>query len=101
MHSDGIVNEGDLISALDQLVERIEPAEEGDLAAMVDVLSLSLGYFSESAADEIYSSGLWSVIDMLLAMGVLVVAAAGNFSASRKFHPAAFAGGPAGTLCLQ
>ncbi len=96
MHSDGIVNEGDLISALGLLVERIEAAEEGDLAAMVDVLSLSLGYFSESAADEIYSSGLWSVIDMLLAMGVLVVAAAGNFSTSRKFYPAAFAERPAG-----
>jgi subtilisin family serine protease len=58
------------------------------------VVSLSLGYFSESAADVAYSSGLWSVIDALLGMGVIVVAAAGNYSTSRKFYPAAFTSRP-------
>jgi hypothetical protein len=95
MHSDGIVNEGDLICALRLLADRIARAEEGDLAAMVDVVSLSLGYFDESAADVAFSSGLWQVIKVLLGMGVAVVAAAGNYSTSRKFFPAAFTEEPA------
>jgi hypothetical protein len=95
MHSDGIVNEGDLICALGLLAERIARAEKGDLTGMVDVVSLSLGYFDESAADVAYSSGLWQAIEVLLGKGVAVVAAAGNYSTSRKFFPAAFTEEPA------
>ena len=51
MHSDDVVYEGDLICALRLLANRIAAAEPGDLAEMVDVVSLSLGYFDESAAD--------------------------------------------------
>ena len=43
------------------------------MARMVDVVSLSLGYFDESAADVCYSSGLWQVIELLLEMGVAVI----------------------------
>jgi hypothetical protein len=93
-HSDGMVYEGDLTCALRQLASRIAAGEAGDLAAMVDVISLSLGYFSESEADVAYTSGLWDVIELLLRMGVVVVAAAGNFSTTRRFYPAAFAGRP-------
>jgi hypothetical protein len=96
MHSDGIVYEGDLICALALLAERIADAEAGDLAAMVDVVSLSLGYFDESSADVIYSSGLWQIIEALLELGVTVVAAAGNYSTSRRFYPAAFSLEPGG-----
>jgi len=90
MHSDGVVYEGDLICALRLLADRIAAAEAGDLTGMVDVVSLSLGYFDESAADVRYSSGLWQVIEVLLGLGVAVVAAAGNYSTSRRFYPAAF-----------
>lgn len=90
MHSDGVVAEGDLIFALGLLAERIALAESGDMAAMIDVVSLSLGYFDESAADVAYSSGLWAVIKTLLGLGVAVIAAAGNYSTSRRFYPAAF-----------
>lgn len=90
MHSDGVVYEGDLLCALRHLAKRIALAEQGAMATMVDVVSLSLGYFSESAADVAYSSGLRKVIDVLLGLGVTVVAAAGNFSTSRRFYPAAF-----------
>ncbi len=94
MHSDDVVYEGDLLCALALLAERVAVAQEsGDMAAMVDVVSLSLGYFDESAADVAYSSGLWKVIELLLELGVAVVAAAGNYSTSRRFYPAAF--------CLQ
>ena len=58
---------------------------------MVDVVSLSLGYFSETPHDEAFTSGLWQVIELLLGLGVVVVAAAGNYSTSRRFYPAAFA----------
>jgi Subtilase family len=64
------------------------------MAEMVDVVSLSLGYFDESAADVTYSSGLWQVIQVLLDLGVAVVAAAGNYSTSRRFYPAAFSRQP-------
>jgi subtilisin family serine protease len=94
MHSDGIVYEGDLICALGLLAERVAAAIEGDMTRMVDVLCLSLGYYSESAADVVYSSGLREIIDVLLGLGVAVIAAAGNYSSSRRFYPAAFATQP-------
>ena len=94
MHSDGIVYESDLICALGQLATRIAQAEAGAMTAMVDVISLSFGYFSESASDVAFSSALWQAIQALLGMGVVVVAAAGNYSTSRMFYPAAFARQP-------
>ena len=90
MHSDDVVYEGDLLCALALLADRIAAAEQGDMAGMVDVVSLSLGYFDESSADVTDSSGLWQVIRLLLDLGVSVVAAAGNYSTSRRFYPAAF-----------
>jgi hypothetical protein len=94
MQSDGLVNEFDLIHALGLLAERVAAAEEDDLAGMVDVVSLSLGYFDESQADVIFSSGLWQAIEKLLDLGVTVVAAAGNYSTSRAFYPAGFSRWP-------
>jgi Subtilase family len=97
MHSDGIVNEGDLLCALSLLVNRVALAQaQGDMSEMVDVASLSFGYFSE-AEDSNLTSGLKTVIGELLGLGVTVVAAAGNYSTSRKFYPAAFAQVPAST----
>ena len=52
MHSDDVVYEGDLLCALAPAGQPDRScAEEGDPAGMVDVVSLSLGYFSESAHD--------------------------------------------------
>ena len=95
MHSDDIVYEGDLLCALTMLVNRIALAEASDSDRMVDVVSLSLGYFSESPPDETLNSALWPLIKALLDLGVVVVAAAGNYSTSRMFYPAAFAQQPA------
>jgi hypothetical protein len=91
LNADNVAYEGDIICALAELALRIAYAEEGDLARMVDVVSLSFGYFSESAYDETVTSGLWTAIQALLCLGVVVVAAAGNFATSREFYPAAFA----------
>jgi hypothetical protein len=90
IHSDDAVYEGDLICALGLLAERVAFAEAGHMDHMVDVISLSLGYFDESADDVRYSSGLWQVIELLLGMGVAVVASAGNSATSRRCYPAAF-----------
>ena len=95
MHSDDIVYEGDLLTALTALASRVALAEATDPAKMVDVVSLSLGYFSESPADQAFSSALWQAIQVLLDLGVVVVAAAGNYSTTRFFYPAAFAQRPA------
>jgi hypothetical protein len=94
MHSDDIVYEGDLLTAVTALASRVALAEATDPAKMVDVVSLSLGYFSESPADQAFSSALWQAIQVLLDLGVVVVAAAGNFSTTRLFYPAAFAQRP-------
>ena len=95
MHSDGIVYEGDLTNSLALLAGRIIAAEENDQTAMVDVVSLSLGYFGESPKDVAYGSGLWAILDLLLQLGVAVITAAGNFATRRRFWPAAFSEQPA------
>jgi hypothetical protein len=91
IHSDDVCYEGDVICALRHLAARIALATDGDLAGMLDVVSLSFGYFAESATDLVLTSGLWQAIEVLLDLGVVVVAAAGNYSTSRPFYPAAFA----------
>ena len=90
-NSDDILYEGDIICGLRHLAKRIALAEPGDLAAEVDVLSLSFGYYSESPHDQVVTSGLWRAIEVLLSLGVVVVASAGNYASSRRLYPAAFA----------
>jgi hypothetical protein len=91
MHSDDVIYEGDLLTGLIALGSRVALAEAADPAKMVDVVSLSLGYFSESPADQAFTSALWQAIGVLLDLGVVVVAAAGNLASTRPFYPAAFA----------
>jgi subtilisin family serine protease len=90
MHPDGLVYEGDLLTGLRHLAKRVALAEAGDMTKMVDVLSLSLGYFSETEPKK-FTSGLRKVLDVLARLGVVVAAAAGNYATSRRFYPAAFA----------
>src|ERR1700734_863597 len=70
MHSDGAAYEGDLMCALGMLADRVANAVRGDMSQMVDVLSLSLGYFSETESDAHFSSRLWKVLDELTGTGV-------------------------------
>jgi len=90
MHSGGLIYEGDLLTGLRHLARRVAHAETHDMTRMVDVLSLSLGYFSETEPKK-FTSGLRDVIGVLLRLGVAVVTAAGNYATSRRFYPAAFA----------
>ena len=95
MHSDDVVNEGDLITALRVLAARVKRAQDENRPdLMVDAISLSFGYYNESPSDVAYGSALWTVIEKLLDRGVLVVAAAGNDSSDRRYYPAAFASRP-------
>jgi hypothetical protein len=91
MHSDDICYESDIICGLHRLARRIALAKPGDLAAQVDVVSLSFGYFSESRPSRVATSGLGRAIEALLSLGVVVVAAAGNYASCRRFYPAALA----------
>ena len=95
MHSDDILYEGDLLTALTALAGRVARAQATDPARTVDVVSLSFGYLSESPADQAFTSALGQAIGVLLDLGIVVVAAAGNLSTTRKFFPAAFAQRPA------
>jgi subtilisin family serine protease len=91
MHSDDVAYTGDILCALRHLAKRIALGAPDDVAATVDVVSLSFGYFSESPGSLAPNSGLWRAIKVLLRLGVVVVAAAGNYATWRWFYPAAFA----------
>jgi hypothetical protein len=86
MHPDAIVYEGDLLYALQQIQCQVD-----DGTRRVDVISLSLGYFSETQEDATYSATLQTVVSGLTGQGIAVIAAAGNFATTRRYYPAAWA----------
>lgn len=95
VHSDGVAYEADVLLALTMLSTRVQAAQQNQQPdAMIDVLSLSLGYFDETPADAAYTSQLSNVLNELTGLGVVVLAAAGNSATSRRFYPAAFADQP-------
>jgi len=100
VHSDGVAYEADVLLALHLLADRVRDAQANDRPEnMVDVVSLSLGYYEENPADVAYTGQFGAVIAELLGLGVLVVAAAGNDATTRRFYPAAFADQPLGGGC--
>ena len=95
MHSDGVAYEADVLLALHMLADRVRDAQANNRPEnMVDIVSLSLGYYEENPADVAYTGQFGAVIAELLGLGVLVVAAAGNDATTRRFYPAAFADQP-------
>lgn len=100
-HSDGVAYEGDVVFAMWYLVCRILDAQYNDLPdRMVDVVSLSLGYFAETATGP-FPAQLALQVDELISLGVPVTAAAGNAATTRPFFPAAMAGEPGHHLVVS
>jgi hypothetical protein len=95
MHSDGVAYESDILRALRAIVARVREAQAANdkehRADMVDIVSMSCGYFAEQDHDRNPGPNLRAVLEELSDLGVLVVAAAGNHATTRHFYPAAFA----------
>jgi len=92
MPSDGVVEEHQLCIALNKLLVRQAQAQAaGDLDSVIDVMSLSLGYYHEDPDDVRYSSVLAGTLRSFGTIGVAVVAAAGNDHTTTPFFPAGFA----------
>src|SRR6266511_4263481 len=95
MHPDGFAHESDVQLALAYLTNETQRAQAGDPGALaVDVVSLSMGFFPETSFEITVRDNFATALDKVTAAGITVVAAAGNFSSSREFHPAALAGQP-------
>ncbi|MCC6498192.1 MAG: S8 family serine peptidase [Propionibacteriaceae bacterium] len=99
MDSAGELLEDDLLELLHDLLEQqLEALETGDPGGIVDVVSLSAGFYHEDLADEgadpqtLSGTEVATVLRDLGRAGVLVVAGAGNDATRRPFLPAAFAG---------
>ena len=91
MHNDGLAYEQEVVGALEHVADQVEAAYSGDKEALaVDAVVLSLGYVDENLAGE---PGGWlsDIVRRLTALGVPVIAAAGNQASDRPFYPAAFA----------
>jgi subtilisin family serine protease len=58
---------------------------------MIDILSVSIGYYIETLEDEAETTEFTALLNRLADLGVLVVAAAGNDATTRQFYPAALA----------
>jgi len=97
MSGDGTVSEGDLVEALTLLADRQQNAVlNGPATDLIDVVSLSLGYYHEFDTDVHFDSGLKAVLERLAEWGVATVVSAGNDSTDRPMYPAAFAPWPHG-----
>ena len=97
MGSDGVVLESMLLDALKLLtIRQLVAQAAGDASQLVDVVSLSLGYYHELPDDASYDPLILEPLRALSAAGVAVVASAGNNSTSRPMYPAAFAPHPGG-----
>jgi hypothetical protein len=91
MHTDGFVQEYVLLLALWLLGIQVAAASKGGGQGIVDIVSLSLGYFDEDPEDVRYTSHLAAVISRLGDLGVAVVASAGNDATVQPCYPAALA----------
>jgi len=99
MPSDGAVAESDLLDALKLLLIRQNLAQAaGDSRGVIDVVSLSLGYYHEQPEDVTFDPQLLQPLRALSECGVAVVASVGNDATTRLMFPAAFTPFPGGQI---
>ncbi len=92
LQGDTVVPEAVLLEALDLLWLRQRRAIAlGRADELVDVVSMSLGYYHESADDLTFDPLLLAPLRALAALGVAVVVSAGNDATLQPMYPAAFA----------
>lgn len=92
MRGDGTVPESSFLKSLNRLVLRQAIAvAENKPKMLVDVVSLSLGYYHELPSDYAMDHKILTPIRELGKLGVVTVAAAGNDATTRHFYPAGFA----------
>ena len=88
----GVADEGFVHRTLVLLLARhVEALEFGRSDGLVDVLSLSLGYYHEQSDDPAAAPALRNLLMAYGSFGVIVVAGVGNDATDRPFFPAAFA----------
>lgn len=90
----GTMPEGALLEVLNLLLVRQWDVLAGraDTDDLIDVLSLSLGYYHEDPDDALEDAPLRLLLDEFGRAGVAVVASAGNQATTEPLYPAAFAG---------
>lgn len=91
IHADGVILERELNHALQQLLTLAMLHSRGEGGQRIDVVSLSLGYYHETAEDALHDAPLRRLVEGFGRLGIPVVAAAGNESTLRPLFPAAFA----------
>jgi hypothetical protein len=96
---DGVIVESELMAALGQVHELASRHAAGrPYGYPIDVVSLSLGYYHESADDAAFDSIMYGALQKLGRLGIAVVASAGNDATVRPMYPAAFTPNPAGPI---
>ena len=89
---DGVIDEYDILQALNMLwVRQALALAEGEPDDLVDVVSMSLGYYHEDPADAAFDPLMLAPLRALAQLGVVVVVSAGNDATSRPIYPASFA----------
>ncbi len=95
---DGVIDEYDLVRALNLLwVRQARALAEDRTEDLVDVVSLSLGYYHEEPTDAAFDPVMRTSLRALGRLGVAVVVSAGNDATERACYPAAFAPWTAGS----
>jgi len=91
--ADGAISEsevGEAITALAALVESATATPAVEPHLLIDVLSLSLGYYHETPEDTLIDITLAEQLLRIRRCGTVVVCSAGNDGTSRPMFPAAF-----------